>query len=94
MNFNTKAETKQYDPSNLTSAPQVEATVFRANESLDAVNGTINGTMNGTATEDKYVRSLINSEGTNVMGKGHGVSCTVQASSSYPFWSRTSLRIE
>lgn len=47
---------------------KVEATVFRANESLDAVNGTINGTMNGTATEDKYVRSLINSEGTNVMG--------------------------
>ncbi|XP_037783057.1 excitatory amino acid transporter-like [Penaeus monodon] len=47
---------------------KVEATVVRANETLDAVNGTMNGTMNGTATEDKYVRSLINSEGTNVMG--------------------------
>ncbi|XP_063587845.1 excitatory amino acid transporter-like [Penaeus indicus] len=47
---------------------KVEATVIRANETLDAVNGTMNGTMNGTATEDKYVRSLINSEGTNVMG--------------------------
>lgn len=73
---------KHYDPSFL-AVPQVEATVVRANETLDAVNGTMNGTMNGTATEDKYVRSLINSEGTNVMGKGHRVSCTISASGSF-----------
>lgn len=55
------------------SVRKVEATVIRTNESLEAMNGTLNGTMNGTTTEDKYVRSLINSEGTNVMGKGPAV---------------------
>ncbi|XP_068202652.1 excitatory amino acid transporter-like isoform X2 [Palaemon carinicauda] len=49
---------------------KVKPTVRQTNETLEALNATfLNGTaINSTIVEDKYVRSLVHSDGMNVMG--------------------------